>query len=130
MIKDTCPPIYQRLKKEFNVSWNDGIIITYFPDIYWKGGDALSKEKIAHEKTHLRQQEDMGVKLWWDKYITDKEFRLSQEIEAYKNEVSYIRQTVKDREKCFKMIHQIALDLSSSIYGNICSYAEAMKLLK
>lgn len=130
MIIDQPPAIYKRLKEQFGVKWGDGIIITYFPNIYWVDGETLSDEKRAHEQTHLRQQEKMGVELWWDKYCVDSNFRLSQEIEAYKNEIEYLRRIVPDRNKRFKMINQIAKDLSSSIYGNICSYQEAMILLK
>lgn len=130
MIIDQPPIIYKRLRKEFHVSWEDGVIITYFPHIYWRGGDQLPQEKVAHEKVHLRQQEKLTPEVWWDRFFTDKEFRLQQEVEAYKSEIEYLRRMVPDRNKRFKMIQSIAKDLSGFIYGNMCTYQEAMILLK
>lgn len=130
MIIKTSPKIYKKLHKQFGVNWNDGIIITYAPNIYWIGGDKLPEEKIVHENTHIRQQLRAGVDIWWDMYCNDEKFRLSQELEAYTNEVAFIKSKIKDKNKRFKLIHQICLDISSSIYGNIISYEEALKLFK
>lgn len=122
------PKIYDRLKQQFDIDWDVGIIIAYYPDIYCKFD--LDELKICHEETHLRQQEAYGVEAWWERYLDDVRFRLLQEVEAYKNEANLARKYIRDRNKLARYIDQIAKDLSSSIYGNIVSYGEAMKLLK
>ncbi len=130
MIKNNCPQIYPRLKKQFGVNWSDGLIITYYPNIYWIGGNALPPEKVVHESTHLRQQAKYGVEKWWDEYLANPVFRLEQEKEAYINEVNYIRRTVLNRQERFKLIDEIARCLSGSMYGNLVTYHEAINLLR
>lgn len=127
MLIHNKPAIYDVLKDKFGVNWDDGIIITYAPDIYCKF--PLTEFKVEHEITHITQQEKYGVDEWWNRYLIDVEFRLSQEIEAYLNEARLIKKKVKDRNKRFLYIQQISKDLSSSIYGNIISYEQASKLL-
>lgn len=122
------PRIYKKLVKKFGIDWERGIIITYGNTVYCKYD--LSPAKVIHESTHVKQQEAMGKWWWWRKYIKDANFRMSQEVEAYKNEVDFIRKTIKNREIVNKMLVQIARDLSSSIYGNLISYDEALKFVK
>ena len=120
------PLIYFKLKKQFKVNWDNGIIITYFPHIYYKWN--LNDAKYVHESVHLRQQSEMGVELWWDKYCADPQFRLSQEVEAYKAEVEFIRTTVSDTRERFKMIREIAKELAGPIYGHIIKVEDAIQL--
>jgi len=127
-LKDTKPEIYERLKKHFDIDWDRGIIITYGDNVYCKY--QLSEAKIIHEATHCEQHRVYGVEKWWDRYIEDIPFRLSQEVEAYKNEANFIRKTVKDRNLRFQMLRKIYIDLSSPIYGSIVTASEAEKLLK
>jgi hypothetical protein len=125
-IKNRKPEIYERLNKVFGVNWDDGIIITYGDTIYCKY--PLTPEKIAHETIHTIQQQDPVA--WWDKYIEDVDFRISQELEAYKAECEFIKKGNKSRNEKYQLIRQNAIDLSSFIYGNIISFSEAYKLLK
>lgn len=130
IIKTEKPEIYETLKEKFGVDWDGGVVITYGDTVYHSPKYTLPIEKIIHEQTHIEQQTAMGAKEWWDKYLEDIPFRLSQEVEAYKREAYFIRRTIKDREKVFRYIHRICLDLSSFIYGNIVTYSQAKELLK
>ncbi|HEB41825.1 MAG TPA: hypothetical protein ENI08_02275 [Candidatus Dependentiae bacterium] len=85
---------------------------------------------MAHERTHVRQQTAYGVEAWWNKYFESAEFRRSQELEAYRNEARWIRENTSCRNKRFKLIQQVARDLSSAIYGNVITYGEAMSKLQ
>lgn len=129
MLIHTPAPVYQKLKEKFGVDWHKGLIMSYAPNIHYKY-DTLSDEKWEHEMTHVRQQTAYGLEKWWEDYIADPKFRLSQEIEAYRNEVNFIRKTINDREYRFKLIRQIAKDLSSSMYGNIISCEDAINLFR
>ena len=124
-ISHEIPEIYYKCHEVFGVEWDRGVIITYGSVVYCKFD--LDWQKIVHEMTHVKQQKDPAA--WWERYFIDKEFRLSQELEAYQNEAKLIRQSIKDRNKKFMAIRQIALDFSGPMYGNIITYAEAFKLL-
>ena len=126
-ISDQIPSIYHTLHDKFGVEWDDGVIITHYPLVHCKF--RLADQKIAHEAVHLKQQRDFGREAWWKKYIEDVDFRLSQEVEAYRTEVNFLQATVKDREKRNKAILHLARDLGSSMYGNIVSPTEALKLI-
>ncbi len=127
-VSNRIPEIYEKCRNQFGVDWERGVIITYGDTVYCK--HSLPEHKIAHEYAHVIQQLNMGTEIWWKKYLTDKEFRLSQEVEAYQAEADYITKNIKDRNQRFNLLRQIYLDLSSSMYGNICSYSEAKKLIK
>ena len=122
------PAIYHKCHEKFGVKWSQGIIITYGDTVYCK--QKLTPDKIAHEGVHVKQQTAMDKDLWWDKYLEDEEFRLFQEVEAYKTEANWVRKNVKDNNLQVRLLHQICLDLSSSIYGNICTYSQAKQLTK
>jgi hypothetical protein len=123
------PLIYDRLHKAFGVEWDKGLIIAYGGNIHFNGS-FLPLAKIAHEEVHFTQQMMMNQDEWWEKYITDKEFRLRMEVEAYRAEVKWINKTIKDRNLKFQMINDIAITLSSSVYGCIITRSEALKLIK
>jgi hypothetical protein len=127
-ILTTKPPIYDRLKQHFDIDWDQGIIITYGNDVCCKY--PLPPEKIVHESIHVKQQRELPDP-WWDKYIADPEFRLKQEIEAYRAEVTFIKKGKNHRSRnvTFEMIRQCALDLSGPTYGNIVTYDRAWKMI-
>jgi hypothetical protein len=126
-IKHEIPDIFVDCAKHFGVKWED-VIITYYPYIY--SPVSITEAKYYHEATHILQQKEYGVKEWWARYFQDKEFRLSQEVEAYKNEKAFIQENIKNREERFKLTIQIYRDLSGSTYGNLVTYEEAKKLLE
>lgn len=121
------PDIYYTCNKLFGVEWDDGVIFTYGDTVYCK--EELSTEMKVHEATHVEQQKYVGAKAWWDQYLIDPKFRLEQELEAYRNQYRYMQAITKDRNKLFKIRHKILMHISSSMYGNMISYSEAMKLL-
>lgn len=122
------PAIYDRINEIFGVEFDDGIIISYYPKIHCKV--KLSADKIVHEMMHMEQQKNLGVELWWNLFFSDEGFRLEQEVEAYRAEAAFIRRNIKDRNAVARFIHNMAVTLSSKIYGNICDYSEAMQFLK
>lgn len=127
-ISSEVPPIYEKLHELFGVEWERGLIITYGDTIYTKDG-RLSPALQRHEATHVRQQTKMGAEIWWEKYLSDPNFRKSQEAEAYRNQWQFIKQTVKNREDAFRKKLAIVGDFSGPMYGHICTSAEANQLL-
>lgn len=121
------PDIYYVCNKQFGVEWDNEVIFTYGDTVYCKVD--LSDDMKAHEETHVRQQAIMGAKAWWDRYLVDPAFRLEQELEAYKNQLIYAKAVIKDRNRLFRYRHQVLMDISSSMYGNMITYTQAMNLL-
>lgn len=115
-------PLLERYKKHLpNIDGNtifayDGVIYSDY---------ALPEHLVIHEKTHLKQQNDIGLDNWVDSFLLSPEFRLKQEIEAYKNQVA----SIKDRNARNRLRLQCAEHLSSKLYGNIININEAFKAI-
>jgi hypothetical protein len=118
------PPNIEDIKKVFKL--NDNVIFTYGNTIYNPNRGNIDLALMAHEQTHSIQQGDK-VKEWWERYLKDKEFRLSQELQAYQVQYQYYCKAIKDRNQRYRFLNRLAGDLSSEIYGNIISRSEAIK---
>ena len=124
-ISNTIPPVYSRCKAQFGVDWDRGIIMTYGDTVHTKF--PLSPDLVVHEATHVKQQIEMGKELWWDRYFTDVEFRLSQEVEAYRNQLKFIDANY-NRNGRRVMRAKIIKDMST-IYGSMCTPNQAAMLM-
>lgn len=119
------PDIYYRLKNAFGVDWNDCIIICDGDTIHCKR--EVPPEKLVHEVEHVKRQKIYGKDLWWDRYLTDKDFRLNEELIAYRAEYAFIVRNIRDRNARFAFLYEMARSLSGHTYGNIITGSEAMK---
>ncbi len=104
-------------------------VFTYGDILYNPGGGDIPDDLMVHEETHTKQQSAFPDE-WWDKYLTDKSFRLEQETEAYANQYDYYCSKHKDYYKQQKFVERLASDLSSSLYGNLCNINQAIFLIK
>ena len=124
IIKNIPPPNYEEIRKHFpNADFDNGTLFTYGDTCYCKN---ITPDLIIHEQTHIEQQ--VNPKEWWERYFTDVDFRLSQEIEAYHNQSEWIKKNIKDRNKRFKMLIKICYDISGSLYNNLISFNKAKEL--
>lgn len=91
-IVDAYPPIYNLAVEKFGVDWENLVCFTYAPNIHIKGGKIKDKDLLEHELVHIRQQTNYpgGAKAWWDRYFEDEDFRLKQELEAYRHQYKYV----------------------------------------
>lgn len=122
------PPdhIYKECVRRFGVSFEKGTVFTYYPNIHAYKAD-MSDDLYIHELTHIAQQKEIGVEVWWEKYLSDEQFRLEQEIEAYQNQWVFARENYHRAYR--KMLRKHIIDnLSGKMYGNIISKQEAEKL--
>ena len=117
-------PLMKELRNIFPIT--GGTILTYGDTIYFDGD--LPFHLVAHEITHILQQEKLEVNKWWDKYFKDNKFRLEQELEAYQNQ--YKSQRKQDEVEAAFLLENIAKDLSGKLYGEIISLKEAKELIK
>lgn len=114
-------PYIEDFKKIFNVT--ERTIFAYNDIIY--ADYKLTNDLIVHEITHHEQQRRYGLDEWVNSYLTDPKFRLRMEVEAYKHQLSMI----KDRNEKLRVKIRSAHDLSSELYGSICTYEEAFDML-
>lgn len=70
----------------------DTVCFAYGDKIYFPMGETMAEDLLIHEGVHARQQGDK-VEEWWDRYLTDSEFRQSQEVEAYAVQYNFIKQS-------------------------------------
>jgi len=95
----------------------------------WDGciyaNNVLTRDLLIHEETHLKQQEKYGKDLWLKDYMEDTNFRLKMEVQAYRKQLS----SIKDREQRHRLSIQLSRDLSSALYRHMISFDEAMELL-
>lgn len=99
-----------------------------FGDTVYNVEGELRKDLDIHEEIHSKQQ---GVYpgIWWYQYLTDKEFRLKQEIEAYGAQYAFISKALKGRWLRYGL-DKMAHDLSSGMYGNLLCHNEAVSKIR
>src|SRR5258708_5588964 len=90
-IKIAPPPNIEDIRKVFP-DLQKGTVFTYGDTIY--APDIYSEAQIeshihVHEDVHARQQQNPEE--WWAKYLSDPNFRLSQELEAYGEQFRYVQ---------------------------------------
>jgi hypothetical protein len=125
------PPNIERIRAVLAVG--NYTVFTYGATIY-AGNNAVETIKkdyplCCHEGVHTRQQGDDPAG-WWERYLVDPRWRLDQEIEAYRVQYQKARKRIHDGKLRKNYLAQIAGFLSSSLYGNVVSQAEAMQLIK
>ena len=122
------PPNYKEITNVFNIEGHN-VVFTYGNTIYNPKRGEIPDHLLVHETTHSLQQGDNPGK-WWEKYLINQDFRLAQELEAYRNQYNFYCKIVKDRNKRFTFLQSIAKDLSSKIYGNIIGRGAAIRRIK
>jgi len=115
-------PLRERYSEVFKIT--DGTIFAYDNCIYTNKD--LPNDLLIHEMTHLEQQKRDGLEHWVENYLKDPEYRFLQEKDAYLKQLA----SIKDRNWRTKIRIESAKNLSSSLYGNMCTYEEAYQTLK
>lgn len=128
-VKNTTPPkhIYDRCVKDFGADFMKGTTFVYGTTIYCV--KEPSHDIIAHEVVHIDQQRRFkSPEDWWKKYFEDEEFRLEQEVEAYREQYRHLVKHCSRDYRRFKLKVMVN-SLSGKIYGNLVSKEEAKKLI-
>lgn len=128
-ISTELPPVYPKLQAEFGVDFiKDRLIICYGDTLH--SNFEIPPEKYVHELVHAKRQDIMGIDNWWFEYLNNKEFRLNEELLAYREEYQFISRNISNREVVFSYLYDMAQALSSHVYGNLIEFYEAMRLIK
>ena len=139
-IKLEFPPNYDQIKEAIPTVVDTQPIFCFGPDIYNPYGHQLDKHIIAHEAVHYVQQQAVGTpELWWQRYLIDPEFRVREEVQAYREQIRSFKQTriltkwgtrIKPPFKWRKNYAlALAQALSSPMYGEVINKARAYHLL-
>lgn len=118
MVLETLPPNFKQIELYItsgSFKPAKGEIYPYAPYIFNPNKTYIDPPLLIHLFTHISQQEKIGVKEWWSRYLKDKHFRLNEEIRAFQAQFHEIKSTVKDRERLNKIVHYLSLDLMA--YG-------------
>ncbi len=124
------PPNYQKILAVFpEVAKETYVVFTYGDCIYNPAGKEMPEHLVKHEQVHVKQQQLYGFspEEWWDQYLTNAPFRYLMELEAYRVEYRSFCKMYKDRNKQADFLYYIAGNLSSPLYGSLCSHSMAIK---
>lgn len=124
-VETSYPPNYSEILKHFDIKDRKTIVFTFGDTLHNPGGGNISPDLMAHEETHQRQQ-GKSPEDWWEKYLADPDFRLAQELAAYR--VQY--RAIVGRPQKRAVLQKISKDLSGPMYGNIISRDQAKQLIK
>jgi len=123
------PPNYDQICEAIDgVKGNEGIVFTYGDTVYSPSGIALAEHVRRHEAVHVEQQTKMGKDEWWAEYLKNPQFRLEQELEAYKVQYRWIQRT-RNYKYISETLDGIAADLAGPMYGNILDFDTAKKAI-
>ncbi len=122
------PPILDKILKA-GMKPQKTTIFAYKGKIYNPSGVDIPADILVHEEVHLKRQEGAEDD-WYDKYLTDKEFRLNEEILAFREQYKFYCEMVRDRNLRARYLHSLAKNLSSEVYGGIIKLDEAINKLK
>lgn len=127
IIIDGFPPNIEEIRKELTPPPNT--VFTFGEVIYAPGIDfKLPDDLIVHEETHQKQQGNRAQD-WWRRYLKDINFRFEQELAAYRNQYRFFAKH-HNRNQTFNFAREIAMDLSSQMYGNIVDFTKALNMIQ
>lgn len=119
------PPNIKEIREAFDLSGLNPVF-TYGDTLYNPGGDDIMPHLMAHEMVHQRQQ-GANPKGWWQRYLSDEDYRLRQEVEAYRVQWKAAKNMPRpSRRRLFRAITE---DLSGKMYGNLVDLEKAKYLI-
>lgn len=129
-ISEQEPPygVMQKCQQKFDLS---GVkpVFTFGDTIYNPYEMPVGEALVSHEMVHMVQQGEKPHE-WWDAYLSDKDFRFKQELEAYRVQYRVAKSILKDRNMVARLLFAISGDLSGEMYGKMCTRTQAFKLIK
>ena len=97
--------------------------------IYNPSGKKLTPDIEHHENLHSKQQGD-NPDLWWNLYLSDKQFRMNQEIAAYGEQYAFAKEHGVKGKLLEWALDNMAKALSGEEYGSLISYGEARSKIR
>ena len=126
-IKYKNPPNIGQIKSVLPIGRNN--IFCYGNVLYVPSKVEVPQDIMCHEEVHARQQSVYSApSFWWDKYLGDKEFRLSQELEAYARQLEFVKYnyTARGVKEC---LDELANNLST-LYNLDIDFNKAKTMIR
>lgn len=131
---EQLPPFAQecvgKIWEKYGTPKDKDIVITFYKGIYTLR--PLPQDLYVHECVHFVRQgagenEDLA-KEWCLRYVEDPEFRLEEELIAYRAQYQFIRRHA-NAPVSFDHAKRLAQDLSGPMYGKIISFQKALNAI-
>ena len=124
------PPNYRAIVAVFPAAARHGVIFTYGTTVYVNGVPQIPTQLKAHEAVHSQRQGAYGgPEKWWEHYLVDPEFRLTEELVAHRAEYRTLRHILQNRKQLAQNLDFIAERLSSPLYGAMITKQAAKKAI-
>lgn len=133
IITNTPPPewIVRAVKEKWGVEFEKGGVAFTYGDTVHIAEGGIPEDLKHHEAVHIRQQAEYGsAEEWWKRYLTDDQFRLGQELEAYRTQYKWVVQNIKGPNKRFEYLRHYALSLSGGMYGKTMPFFQAIQEIR
>jgi len=100
--------------------------------VYSLNRPVIHQTAAAHEMVHVSRQLYGPVSLgpWWDRYLSDKDFRFAEEIPAHQAEYRRACELAANRNDRRKALTTISHKLAGKLYNSMTTIAEAKRLLR
>lgn len=127
----STPPNFEQIRVAFPKAEGPGVLFAYDGNIYNPSGITVPPALIAHENVHLHRQRDAGPTKWWESYLSDSEFRYTEELLAHAAEFK-MQRAGNDRNLGARLLMSTALRLVAPLYNYTppVSLQEALKDLR
>lgn len=126
-ISTEYPPNYRRIIEVLGT--DDSAVYCYGDTIYNPHGREITADIEVHEAVHSKQQ-GQYPELWCEKYLTDRDFRLSCEVEAYAVQYKFICKMLKGSSLIPWKLKKLADELSSPCYNLNITPVRARLMIK
>lgn len=127
------PPLFERIAAAFpHALTQRGVLYSWGGLIFNPDGVDIHPALLAHEAVHGRRQggSDTTVRAWWERYIAEPAFRLSEEAPAHTAEYAWFVSHGAPRNDRRVHLRKIAERLSGPLYGGLIKPDAARYLIR
>lgn len=126
-IVNEYPPNIKQIEQKVTPTQNT--VFTYGDKLYNPGGHIIPPHLLRHEEVHsVRQGQNPSE--WWERYLSDPQFRIEEEVAAYQVQYSFVKAGTDSRSVKRTFLQKLARDLSSPMYGKVITFEEAKRRIK
>lgn len=83
---------------------------------------------LSHEAVHVKQQ-DGNPDAWWERYFVDVEWRVEQELAAYREQYRTFKILRTDRNERARYAVGLAGFMAGPLYGKVIDFSRAFKII-
>lgn len=111
----TRPPNFEAIAARFPRARTSPVIFAYAPNIYAPSCD-VPPALYTHECVHIERQLEIGVEVWWDRYLSDDSFRYHEELLAHRAEYQAMIYLNTSRQARRVALKDVAKKLAHALY--------------